>query len=191
MPDVIRRALLGGVVVIWSVAAVLLFAIPPAPVPTVVVVHWANGHHMEPALLPAFAQPFNQASQRTRSGKRIEVQVYLASSGTIRREVVRRVQTGLPINRGLPDPTVITPVAEHWLHDINHAVNQTVVDVSRARKFVTTWIGIATFREMAECLGWPGREIGFRDIVDLAADPAGWGRYPCARAEWGRRPLVT
>lgn len=190
-PDLVRRGLLAAIASLWLVAATLLFTVAPAPQPTVVVVHWANGHPMDQPLLPAFAQRFNAAGHRTESGKRIEVRPYLVNSGVIRREVVRRAQTGVPINRDLPDPTVITPVARHWFYDINYAVGRTVVDVSEARDLVATWIGIATFREMAECLGWPDREIGYSDIVELASDPAGWSRYPCARAEWGRRPLVT
>jgi hypothetical protein len=42
---------------------------------TVVVVHWSNGHLMRQGLLPEMAAEFNRASHRTKSGKRIEVQV--------------------------------------------------------------------------------------------------------------------
>lgn len=190
-PDLIRRGLLAAIASLWLVAASLLFGTHIDPPPPVVVVHWANGHPMDQPLLPTFAQRFNAAGYRTESGKRIEVQPYLVNSGVIRREVVRRAQTGVPINRNLPDPTVITPVARHWFYDINYAVGRTVVDTAEARDLVATWIGIATFREMAECLGWPNREIGYSDIVQLAADPAGWDRYPCARAEWGKKARVT
>jgi Ca-activated chloride channel homolog len=190
-PDVLRRGLLGGVAGAWLIATALLLALAPQPAPPVLVVHWANGHLMDPALLPTFAERFNAAGYRTESGKRIEVQTYLLNSSQIRREMVRRVQTGMPINRSLPDPAVVTPAAEHWLHDVNNAVNAPVVDVSNTKNLVTTWLGIATFREMAECLGWPGRDIGFSDIVELASDPAGWTRLACARADWGSRPLVT
>lgn len=190
-PDLIRRGLLAAIAGLWLVAAALVWVVPPTPQPKVVVVHWANGHPMDQPLLPAFAQRFNVAGHRIESGKRIEVRPHLVNSGIIRREVVRRVQTGVPINRDLPDPTVITPVARHWFHDINYAVDRAVVDIPEARDLVATWIGIATFREMAECLGWPHREIGYSDIVDLASDPAGWSRYPCNWGEWGKRPLVT
>jgi Ca-activated chloride channel homolog len=190
-PDVVRRGLLGAVAGAWLIATALLFALAPPPAPPVLVVHWANGHLMDPALLPTFAERFNAAGYRTPSGKRIEVQPYLVSSSRIWRDIVRRVQTGVPINRSLPDPAVITPAAEYWLHDINNTVSSAVVDVANTKNLVTTWSGIATFREMAECLGWPNREIGFSDVVELASDPAGWARLPCARADWGRRPLVT
>jgi len=44
---------------------------------------------------------------------------------------------------------------------------------------------------MAECLGWPQRQFGFVDIVELATDPAGWSRYACAKPEWGREALLA
>src|SRR4051812_32971102 len=44
---------------------------------------------------------------------------------------------------------------------------------------------------MAECLGWPAKELGYADILALRQDPRGWSAYPCARAEWGQRPLVA
>ena len=56
-------------------------------------------------------------------------------------------------------------------------------------------MGIVTYREIAECLGWPDREIGYSDIIALRADPRGWAGYTCAkgspRVEWGERPLLT
>ncbi len=190
-PDLTRRSLLAAIAAGWVVCTALFLGVAPAPAPTVRVVHWANGHVMDPVLLPAFAARFNSAGYHTRSGSRIEVEPYLVNSGIIRQEVVRRSQTGVPINRSLPDPTVITPAAEHWLYEINRAVARTVIDVPSTRSLVTTWIGIATYREMAECLGWPDQKVGYKDVVALALDPAGWGSRPCARAEWGNEPLLT
>lgn len=189
--DVVRLWVLGGVGVVWLAAIGVIFATVLPPPPTVVVVHWANGHPMDAPLLPAFAQRFNAAEHYTSSGARIKVEPHLVNSGVIRRELVSRVRTGVPLNRNLPDPTIVTPVVEHWFHDINHAAGQAVIDVKSTKPLVKTWIGIVTFRDMAECIGWPGREIGYSDIVALSSDPLGWERYPCAKAEWGRRPLFT
>ena len=67
-----------------------------------------------------------------------------------------------------------------------------MVDPDSAKSLALVYIGIITFREMAECLGWPDREIGYADIIALRNDPLGWGRYPdCAKAEWGKQPLVA
>jgi Ca-activated chloride channel family protein len=44
---------------------------------------------------------------------------------------------------------------------------------------------------MAQCLGWPAREIGFADLVALVTDPQGWSGYACARPEWGQEALIA
>lgn len=43
---------------------------------------------------------------------------------------------------------------------------------------------IAMPKPMAEAFGWPGREFGWSDVLALASDPQGWGRY--GHPEWGR-----
>jgi Ca-activated chloride channel family protein len=162
------------------------------PPGAVVVVHWANGHLSgDDVLLPAFAQRFNAAGYRTANGNPIRVEQYLVNSGNINQELLSRVQGKGPIRRDLPDPTLVTPVAEHWLYAINDALGGQVVEAGEARSLASTWIGIATFKEMAECLGWPNRDLGYDDIIALSSDPAGWGSRQCARAEWGRQPIVT
>ncbi len=159
---------------------------------TVVVVHWANGHLAgDDALIPAFVQRFNAAGYQTSAGNRIEVQWQRVNSGVIKQELLSRVQTGVPINRAVPDPTIVTPVAEHWLYDINESAGRSVVDIPNTKRLALTWIGIATFRDMAECLGWPSRPLGYSDIIALRSDPRGWASKPCAQAEWGRKPLVA
>jgi len=75
--------------------------------------------------------------------------------------------------------------------DLNYALGREVLDVNAVQVLATTYIGIVTSREMAECLGWPQRQFGFVDIVELATDPAGWSRYACAKPEWGREALLA
>jgi Ca-activated chloride channel homolog len=195
-PDVLRRAGLAAIGLFWLIAVGWITGpIWPdvvQPPGTVVVVHWANGHLSgDDVLLPAFTERFNAAGHRTAAGNLIRVKQYLVNSGNIERELVSRVQRRGPIRRDLPDPTLVTPVAEHWLYAINDVLNGPVVETVDARSLASTWIGIATFKEMAECLGWPNRDLGYEDIIALSADPAGWGSRQCGRAEWGRQPIVT
>ena len=42
---------------------------------------------------------------------------------------------------------------------------------------------IAMPKPMAEALGWPGRRVGFSDLVAVGTDPRGWGRV--GHPEWG------
>jgi hypothetical protein len=156
-------------------------------------VHWANGHLAgDDALLPAFATRFNAAGHRTAAGSRIVVKPYLVNSGQIEQELISRVQGKGGVRRDLPNPVLVTPVAEHWLYDINDTLGAAVVETAEANSLALTWLGIATFKDMAECLGWPGKDLGYEDIVALSADPAGWeSRGQCARTAWGPRPRLA
>ena len=42
--------------------------------------------------------------------------------------------------------------------------------------------GFALWRPMAEALGWPDKPIGWKQLIELARDPQGWGRYQ--HPEW-------
>ncbi|MDB4955891.1 MAG: hypothetical protein JWO36_3460, partial [Myxococcales bacterium] len=44
-------------------------------------------------------------------------------------------------------------------------------------------IVIAMWKPMAEALGWPTKDIGWKDIIKVSKDPKGWGTY--GHAEWG------
>ena len=147
------------------------------------------------------AERFNESSHRIASGKRIVVEVYDAPSelqGKYLSELLR-FGTRLDLNKitngyvvkNIPDPTIVTPSSAHWLVTVNHEVDRVVVDLKNAPSIVRPVIGIVTYEEMARCLGWPEKELGFADIIELRADPRGWAKYECAKAEWGQRPLVA
>jgi Ca-activated chloride channel family protein len=168
---------------------------PRAQEPTVEVVHWSNGHLLRTGsglrLLEQMADEFNGDNHRTDAGQRIQVRVLYNGSWEQAADLLTRVQGGTPAQRDMPNPTIVTPSASHWLTTVNHAAGRTVVDIGAAQGIALTYIGIVTYRDMAECLGWPNREIGYADIIALREDPQGWGSYSCARAEWGQRPLVA
>lgn len=51
------------------------------------------------------------------------------------------------------------------------------------KPLVLTPVVIAMWRPMAEALGWPATPLGWKDVLALATDPAGWGSR--GHAEWG------
>ena len=194
--DVARRFGLGAVGLLWLIALCTIIWWPwtgVSPPGTVQLVHWANGHIAgDPVLLNAFANRFNAVERRTAAGSLIIVKPFLVNSGQIERELISRIQGKGGIRRDLPNPTLVTPVAEHWLYDINDTANSAVVETGGAQSLASSWIGIATFKDMAECLGWPAKDIGYEDIVALSADPAGWeSRNSCARSARGRQPRLA
>jgi Ca-activated chloride channel family protein len=164
---------------------------------TVTIVHWTTGHLLRDGsglrLLRQMAKEFNDAEHRTASDKRIKVEVYYLGGAEQAPELVSRVTRGVSLDRKLPDPTLVTPSASHWLAKVNFATGTEVINLDNtlSRSLARSYVGIVTYRDMAECLGWPAKDIGYADIIALRDDPRGWSHYPCARAEWGERPLVA
>jgi len=164
---------------------------------TVTVVHWTTGHLLRDGsnlrLLHQMADEFNHAGYNTTSGKKVRIEVDYLSGADQWPELVARVNTGLPATKkNLPNPTIVTPSASHWLVNVNKETGREVIDLkdTLSRSIARSYVGIVTYKEMAECLGWPNREIGYADIINLRNDPRGWSAYPCARAEWGSKPLI-
>jgi Ca-activated chloride channel family protein len=163
-----------------------------APGQNVVVVHWANGHLMDNEnLLPSFAKAFNQSHAETASGNEVRVHVFKANSGEITGELQARIKLGAALDTRKPNPTIVTPAADHWVNDVDQLLGQPVLDIEGVEVIASTFVGIVTSREMAQCLGWPQKDIGFADVVALAIDTQGWSGYACAKPEWGREALVA
>ena len=166
---------------------------------TLVVSHWASGQLTRQGedlrLLPVMAEQFNKAGHRTESDKRIVVEVHNVPSELQAEYLVTRVTSGMRIDlhritdgyvdqsTSDSDPTIVTPSSAHWLVSVNHEVGRSVVDLDAAQSIVRPVIGIVTYEEMARCLRWPEKELGYADILALRADPRGWSSYPCAKAE--------
>ena len=172
---------------------------PAPPEPTVQVVHWATGHLFRDDMLPKMAAEFNKAGHRSASGKLIVVSVHNDPSSEQADDLLSRVTTGVPLDReccpasDTPhlNPTIVTPSSAHWLIRVNYEAGRKVVDPDAARSIARAYIGILTYRDIAECLGWPDKDIGYADILELRADPRGWSKYECAKSSWGTRPLVA
>ena len=201
-PNLTRERLLSLVVtvlVFFTIASIGVRIFWPAPPePTVEVVHWVTGHLWFGPDLPGTAAKFNDTGPRTKSGKRIVVEVYNAPSSEGARELLSRVTgkgaKGIELGNELyqlPNPTIVTPSGAHWLVTVNHEAGRKVVDPDNARSIARAYIGIVTYREMAECLGWPKKELGYADIIELRADPRGWEKYDCAKPSWGKQPLLA
>jgi Ca-activated chloride channel family protein len=158
---------------------------------TVEVVHWSNGHLMRAGLMKDMADKFNSEDHRSTDGRRIHVQVYNHGSAEQADDLLSRITRGVPTMRDVPDPTICTPSSADWLTDVNAGVGRTVIDLTSARSITRAYVGIVTYRDMAEALGWPDKEIGFADIIALRNDPQGWASVPGARVEWGQKPLVA
>lgn len=196
-------ALLVGLVgYVWVLA-------PWEPEPPLYVDHWATGHLFFEDGMELMAERFNAQGRISPAGKVIEVRVHNNPSSLQTEDLLSRMRDGVKMPRECCgpgpdphlDPTIITPSSAHWIIPLNYELAQVgkpkAIDLSRSdvtRPIALAYIGIVTYKEMAECLGWPEKAIGFADLVELGQDPDGWGAYPCketAEREWGTRPLVA
>lgn len=195
-----RLAVVLLVLAVGLTGAIVLRKIVDSDADPVIVVQWSNSHPMREGLIPEMAKRFNSANHETASGRPIEVVVVKCDSAFQANDLVSRVKGNGRVEDGCgdgdggaaADPTIVTPQSSDWLVDVNHRAGRVVVDLDSTVNVAETWLGIVTYREMAECLGWPDKEIGYSDIVALRADPEGWAAYPdCAQPEWGRTPKLA
>jgi Ca-activated chloride channel family protein len=113
-------------------------------------------------------------SQKLKVGdKPIFVEGVNKSSGAARTE----------IKNGSLKTTVWSPSASTWLEVLKQESGNQGVAVS-SEPLVLTPVVIGMWKPMAEALGWPGKPIGWADMLDLIKDPQGWGKF--GHPEWGR-----
>jgi Ca-activated chloride channel family protein len=84
-----------------------------------------------------------------------------------------------------PQPVVWSPAASSWGAILNQRLSETgqPAMASDAEPIMLTPLVIAMPEPMADALGYPEEPIGYADILALARDPEGWGRY--GHLEWG------
>lgn len=124
----------------------------------------------------AVTEKFNAAQIKTASGKPVFVTVKHVTSGGSQAEILD----------GKAQPTVWSPGDQSWVDGANQVwrdrTGQPLVSEA-CRPTVYAPIGFAMWRPFAEALGWPDTPITWKTLVDLAADPQGWGKY--GHPEWG------
>jgi Ca-activated chloride channel family protein len=189
----------GGVLVAALVGSLVLRAVVTEHHDPLIIVQWANSHPMREGLLPEMAERFNSQGHQTASGRPIEVVVLQCDSAVQANDLVGRLKNVGAGDDGCtadgepaPAPTIVTPQSADWLVDINHNAGREVVDIDATDNIAETWLGIVTYRDMAECLGWPDKDLGYADLIELLSNPDGWQAYsPCSQAEWGRSPKLA
>ena len=120
---------------------------------------------------------FELEGKVTSSGDKIVVEVVPVLSGGSMNDILA----------GNLQPVVWSPGAESWVEQFTETWQQqtnTTLMSEPCPASIYTPLGFAMWRPMAEALGWPDKPIGWRTIVQLAADPAGWETY--GHPEWGK-----
>ncbi|MDT7544384.1 MAG: Ca-activated chloride channel, partial [Actinomycetota bacterium] len=80
-----------------------------------------------------------------------------------------------------PRPDVWTPASTSWTALLRYQTTSRdlpdLVGDAKPPSIARTPLTIAMPKPMAQVLGWPTKPIGWSDILALAKDPQGWGRY--------------
>lgn len=120
---------------------------------------------------------FNTAGMETSAGNPIVVEVRHVTSGGSMNSILD----------GSLQPVAWSPGDQSWVEQANEAWqrrNNRPLASAACPATIYAPLGFAMWRPMAETLGWPDTPIGWDTIVELAADPEGWGSY--GRPEWGQ-----
>jgi Ca-activated chloride channel family protein len=86
-----------------------------------------------------------------------------------------------------PQPTVWAPAATSWLGILRQdLISRDITNLLPAEtpSLMQSPLVLAMPKPMAQALGWPNTPVGWADVLKLAQDPQGWGRY--GHPEWGR-----
>ena len=127
--------------------------------------------------LDQIAAEFNAAGIETGGGQVIVVEVSHVTSGGSMNGILE----------GSLQPVAWSPGDQSWVDQANDAwqrQNNRPIASQACEATIYAPLGFAMWRPMAETLGWPDTPIGWDTIVELAADPDGWGSY--GRPEWGQ-----
>ncbi|MCC7076498.1 MAG: extracellular solute-binding protein [Acidimicrobiia bacterium] len=135
-------------------------------------------------LLEELATSFN-AEKVEVAGKPVYVTVQKTSSGIGADLLVDDWPEGSDAAAGQRRPTIWSPSASLWGPVVNErrlAAGKPAI-LGEFESSMLTPVVIAMPEPMAQALGHPAQTVGWADIVALAQDPAGWGRF--GHPEWG------
>jgi len=139
------------------------------------------------ALLRQMAGTYN-AANRSVDGKCVHAEVFSKASGGGAEALARGWDEAID---GGPKPDVWSPASSSWAVIVRQRTTaEDKPDIIPGEKpadlpsIAQTPLVLAMPKPMAEALGWPGKALGFGDLLALAREPSGWGKY--GHPEWGQ-----
>lgn len=149
---------------------------PLSPPPAPVEVRIAYGSEKK-TWFEEQAAAFQRAAPRTKSGRPIHLQLKAMGSG----EAVQGILDGSL------QPHVFSPASGAYIALLDQrwlSVAGRTKPISPAGEpVVLSPVVIAMWRPMAEALGWPGKQLGWSDLLRVARGSKGWAAF--GRPEWG------
>jgi Ca-activated chloride channel family protein len=163
--------LIRGVVVLVIAAAVGLAAYDKygskaaeAPAADTIRLVYAYSSNQEALLLPLLRE-FNDGRNAV-GGRRVQIVGESIASG----------EAEAKIGSAALRPTIWSPASSLWGRLLDDRVDAAWVPVE-SPSLVKTPLVVAMWRPEAEALGWPRKQIGFEQILELATSKQGWAAY--------------
>jgi Ca-activated chloride channel family protein len=113
-------------------------------------------------LLVPLIRKFNDQKKQV-DGKQVFVEGKVVSSGDAQKQIVK----------GQLKPTVWSPSSSFWGRLVNLQSDAGYI-ANDNPSIVRTPLVIAMWKPMAQALGWPKKQIDFKQIIKLATAPNGW-----------------
>src|SRR4051795_6472920 len=113
-------------------------------------------------LLVPLIRKFNDQKKQV-DGKQVFVEGKVVSSGDAQKQIVK----------GQLQPTVWSPSSSFWGRLVNLQSDAGYI-ANENPSIVRTPLVIAMWKPMAQALGWPKKQIDFKQIIKLATAPNGW-----------------
>ncbi len=110
-------------------------------------------------------------------GKPVFVEASNQSSGDVEARIAK----------GTYKPVAWSPSSSLWGRLLNYEADKPLAP-DESPSIVRTPLVIAMWEPMARALGWPKKQIGFSDVLDLATNGTGWAKY--GKPEYGPFKLV-
>ncbi|HEX8435447.1 VWA domain-containing protein [Archangium sp.] len=103
----------------------------------------------------------------------------------VKAEHMRSGESRAAILAGKSKPTIWGPAGKSWIDLINQdwQTRENHPFVAEAKDTVNIALVIALWKPMAEALGWPNKEIGWKDLRSVVTNPKGWSAL--GHPEWG------
>ncbi len=124
------------------------------------------------------AKAFAATSPSTKGGRCITLDLKAMGSGEVTQGVLD----------GSLRPTVYSPASGAYLTLLNAAwidkTGKPDVLAPAGQTLVLSPVVIAMWKPMAEALGWPTKNLSWKDLIKVAQDPRGWAGL--GHAEWGQ-----
>ena len=148
--------------------------VPPKPTDAVLKIVFTYGSEKQKWIETA-TQSFNAAHHALADGQRIEVEAIPVGSGDIVEEILT----------GRRQPHLVSPASGIFVDRGNAASREREQSdlFGEPSELVSSPMVVALWRDMAEKMGWPARELGWRDIFAFARDSEAWGKI--SQPEWG------